>query len=70
MSKTRNEVTTTLRMSESKYAEFKEYSREMNISINSAIKISANLGLKMLKGEFQNVVLIENPALADNAEQT
>ena len=62
-----NEITTTLRIGEDKYSEFKEYSKSANISLNSTIKMAAHIGLKVLKGEFQNVALVENPVSADSA---
>ena len=61
MGKRNNEITTTLRFSEEKYAEFKEYACETNISLNSALKTAASIGLKVLKGSFQNVALVEIP---------
>ena len=65
-----NEITTTLRISEEKYTEFKEYAKDANISLNSAIKAAASIGLKVLKGQFQNVALVETLPEADNAGQT
>ena len=58
---TKNEVTTTLRISERKYKEFKDYAEETSVSINSLLKAASAIGLKIMKGEFQNVALVDNP---------
>ena len=70
MEKAINEVTTTLRIGEEKYAEFKDYARSANISLNSAIKVAASIGLKVLKGQFQNVALFETPPEVGNVGHT
>ena len=70
MEKSINEVTTTLRIGEEKYAEFKKYAKDANISLNSAIKAAASIGLKVLKGQFQNVALVETPPEAGNVGRT
>ena len=56
-----NEITTTLRISEGKYNEFKEFAEDSSISLNSAFKTAASIGLKVLKGEFKNVAFLDNP---------
>ena len=70
MEKKKNEIATTLRMSEEKYAEFKEYAHDTNISLNSALKTAASIGLKVLKGSFQNVALVGTPLADCSIEQT
>ena len=57
----KNEITTTLRISESKYEEFKEYAEQMSISVNSLIKLISGVGLKVIKGEFKNVAYLDSP---------
>ena len=65
-----NEVTTTLRISAEKHSEFKEYAKYTNVSLNTAFKVAASLGLKMLKGEFRNVALVETPRADCSTVQT
>ena len=59
-----NEITTTLRISEDKYNEFKNFAQDANISLNSAFKTAASVGLKILQGKFKNIIYL------DNLEQT
>ena len=65
-----NEVTVTLRMCEDMHADFKKYAFDTNISMNSAIKVAACIGMKLLRGQFQKVALIESPLVACNTSQT
>ena len=56
-----NDITTTLRISKDKYDEFKEFAKESNISLNSAFKIAASVGLNVLQGKFKNVLFPDIP---------
>jgi len=56
-----NDITTTFRQDIDKYREFKDYAKEINISLNSLLKISSAIGLKVMKGEFKNLALLDNP---------
>ena len=56
-----NDITTTLRIGKDKYEEFKEFAEEVNISLNSAFKIAASVGLNILQGNSKNVLYLDNP---------
>ena len=57
----KNEITTTLRVSDEKYEEFKEFANKMDVSINSLIKMASSIGLLVMKGNFKNTAYLDNP---------
>ena len=57
----KNEITTTLRVGEEKYEEFKDFAKKMNVSINSLIKMTSSIGLMVMKGEFKNIAFLDSP---------
>jgi len=56
-----NEITTTLRISQCKHEEFKAYAEETSVSVNALIKMASAIGLKVLKGEYENIALVRTP---------
>jgi len=58
MDKAINEITTTFRLPQAKHEEFRKFAEASGISLNALINVSAAIGLKVMKGEYENVAIV------------